>query len=82
MSAGQAVLLVGVSLVIIALMIAVMIRFERVQHRRIERRREAWKAAGGVDPYPDDYIGRGFTSPLLTQIPRSSQYSPRWREGT
>ena len=72
MSAGQAVLLVGVSLVIIAL----MIRFERVQHRRIERRREAWKAAGGVDPYPDDYMGGGFTSPLLTQIPRSSQYYP------
>ena len=59
MSAGQAILLVGVSLVIIAVMIAVMIRLEQVQHRRIERRREAWKAAGGVDAYPDDYIGHG-----------------------
>jgi hypothetical protein len=44
-------------------LIAVMIRLERAQRRRIERRREAWKAAGGVDAYPDDYIGRGFTSP-------------------
>jgi hypothetical protein len=79
MSAGQAVLLVGVSLVIIALMIAVMIRFERVQHRRIERRREAWKAAGGIDAY---LHGQRLYLPPLTQIPRSSQYHPRWREGT
>jgi hypothetical protein len=59
MSAGEAVLLVGVSLVLIALMITVGIRMNRVQQRRIERRREAWKAAGGVDAYPDDYIGHG-----------------------
>jgi hypothetical protein len=59
MSAGEAVLLVGVSLVLIALMITVGIRMNRVQQRRIERRREAWKAAGGVDAHPDDYIGYG-----------------------
>jgi hypothetical protein len=59
MSAGEAVLLVGVSLVLIALMITVGIRMNRVQQRRIQRRREAWKAAGGVDAYPDDYIGHG-----------------------
>jgi hypothetical protein len=40
--------------VIIAVMITVMVRLERVQRRRIERRRETWKAAGGVDAYPDD----------------------------
>ena len=44
---------------ILALMITVMIRLNRVQHRRIQRRREAWKAAGGVDAHPDDYIGHG-----------------------
>ena len=58
MSAGQAVLLVGVSLVIIAVMIAVMIRLERVQRRLIERRREAWKAAGGVGRCPGDDMPR------------------------
>jgi len=58
MSAGQAILLVGASLAIIAVMIMVMVRLERVQRRRIERRREAWKAAGGVDAHPD-YIGHG-----------------------
>jgi hypothetical protein len=55
MSAGQAVLLVGGSLVIIAVIIAVMIRLERVQRRRIQRRREAWKAAGGVGTCPGDH---------------------------
>jgi hypothetical protein len=45
--------------VLIALMITVGIRMNRVQQRRIERRREAWKAAGGVDAHPDDYIGYG-----------------------
>jgi len=59
MSAGEAILLVGTSLAIIAVMIMVMVRLERVQRRRIERRREAWKAAGGVDAHPDDYIGHG-----------------------
>jgi hypothetical protein len=39
--------------------ITVMVRLERVQRRWIERRCEAWKAAGGVDAHPDDYIGHG-----------------------
>jgi hypothetical protein len=59
MSAVQAVLVIGASVVIIAVTIAVMIRLERVQRRWIQRRRDAWKAAGGVGPVPDDYIGRG-----------------------
>jgi hypothetical protein len=59
MSAGQAILLVGASLAIIAVMIAVMVRLERIQRRWIKRRREAWKAAGGVDAHPGDYIGHG-----------------------
>ena len=51
MSAGQAVLLVGGSLVILAVMIAVMIRLDRARRRRrIQGRREAWNAAGSVGP--------------------------------
>jgi hypothetical protein len=71
MSAGQAVLVVGVSLVIIAVVIAVMIRLERVQRRWIQRRREAWKAAGSAGPCPGTgyygptgfYSGGGFGPP-------------------
>ena len=58
----MALLISVVSLAIVAGLVGLMIRLERVQRRRIERRREAWKAAGGVGAYPDDYIGRGFTS--------------------
>ena len=59
MSAVQAVLVAGAGAVIIALAIVVMLRLERVQRGWIKRRRDAWKAAGGVGPGPDDYIGRG-----------------------
>ena len=60
MSAGQAVLLVGGSLVILAVMIAVMIRLDRAHHRRrIQGRREAWNAAGSVGPCP----GTGYYGP-------------------
>jgi hypothetical protein len=59
MSAGQGVILIGVALAFLAVMVMVMIRLERVQRRQIERRREAWKAAGGVDAQPDDFIGHG-----------------------
>ncbi len=55
MSAGQAVLLVGGSLVILA----VMIRLDRAHRRRIQGRREAWKAAGSVGPCP----GTGYYGP-------------------
>jgi hypothetical protein len=54
MSAGQAVIVVGVSLVILIVMITVMTRLNRISLQRIERRREAWKAAGGVGPCPGD----------------------------
>ena len=59
MSAVEAVLLAGGSLLIMAMMITAMIRMNRAQHRRIQRRREAWRAAGGTDAEPDDYIGSG-----------------------
>ena len=59
MSAVQAVLVVGISGVVIWAMIAVMMRLERVQRRRIQRRREAWKATGGEGSGPDDYMGSG-----------------------
>jgi hypothetical protein len=54
-----AILIFVAGMAIIAALTWVMIRLERVQRRQIERRREAWKAAGGVDAYPDDYIGHG-----------------------
>jgi hypothetical protein len=54
-----AALIFGVGMAIVAAMVCLMIRLERVQRRLIERRREAWKAAGGVDAYPDDYMGHG-----------------------
>jgi hypothetical protein len=54
-----AALIFGVGMAIVAALVGLMIRLERVQRRRIERRREAWKAAGGVDAYPDDYMGHG-----------------------
>jgi hypothetical protein len=56
--------MVGVSLVVIAVMIAGMIRLERVQRRRIQRRRDAWKAVGGVGTCPGDHSsldGIGYT---------------------
>jgi hypothetical protein len=58
-----AVLILSVGLAIVAGLVSLMVRMNRVNRRRSERRREAWKAAGGVDACPDDYIGRGYTSP-------------------
>jgi hypothetical protein len=52
-----ALLIFVAGMAIVVGLVWVMIRLERAQRRRIERRREAWKAAGGVDAYPDDYIG-------------------------
>jgi hypothetical protein len=47
---------------IIAGVVGVMMRADRVQRRRIQRRRrEAWKAAGGVGPCPgDDNYGGSY----------------------
>jgi uncharacterized membrane protein YidH (DUF202 family) len=53
MNAGQAVEVIGVSLVILVVMIAVMARVNWADRERIERRREAWKAAGSVGPRPE-----------------------------
>jgi hypothetical protein len=57
MSASQAVIVVGVSLVILIVMITVMVRVNRISRQRIERRREAWKAEGNEGPYPGDDPG-------------------------
>ena len=52
MSASQAIMVVGVSMVILIVMITVMVRVNRISRQRIERRREAWKAEGNEGPYP------------------------------
>ncbi len=57
MSASQAVIVVGISLVILSVMITVMVRVNRTSRQRIERRREAWKAAGNEGPDPADEPG-------------------------
>ena len=57
MSALQAVVVVGVSLVIMAVTIAVMMRMNRASRQQIERRRDAWEAARGVGHCPGDYRG-------------------------
>ncbi len=54
MSAGEALVVIGVSLVITAAMIMLMTRLDGVSRQRSERRRAAWKATGTVGPYPDD----------------------------
>jgi hypothetical protein len=48
---------VGGSLVILAVMIAVMIRLDRIYRQRIQRRRQAWKAEGGIGTCPGDDTG-------------------------
>jgi hypothetical protein len=54
-----AALVFVVGLAIVAGMVGLMVWMDRVNRRRVERRREAWKAAGGVGPGPDDPIGHG-----------------------
>ena len=55
-SAGQAVLLVGVSLVIIA----VMIRVNQSERRLMDRRREEWIAGDRIpEEEPNFYSGNG-----------------------
>lgn len=56
----EVVLILVVGLAIVAVVVGLMVRMDRVNRRRVERRREAWKAAGAVEAYPDDYIGRGY----------------------
>jgi len=57
-----AALLLVVGLAFVAGLVAVMIRLDRAHRRIVERRREAWKAEGGVGPEPGDYIGPGFNT--------------------
>jgi hypothetical protein len=65
MSATQAIIVVGVFVVILTVMVVVMTRLNRIASQRIQRRREAWKAAGetgacpGDGPFPGD-----FSAPL------------------
>ena len=54
MCTGQAVLVIGVSLVILTVMAVVMARMNASASQRIQRRREAWKASAGVGPSPGD----------------------------
>ena len=59
MSAGQAVLLVGVSFVIIA----VMIRLNQSERRLMERRREEWIAGGCIpEEEPNFFSGNSGDS--------------------
>ena len=57
------ILVFVVGMAIVAGIVWVMVRLNRINHQRVQRRREAWKAAGAVDADPDEYIGRGFTLP-------------------
>jgi hypothetical protein len=64
MSTGQAVLLFGGTLLILAMMVAAMIGLDINTRRRIQRRPEAWQAEGGIRTCPrdGDYGGTGFYS--------------------
>ncbi|KRE33063.1 hypothetical protein ASG82_22795 [Mycobacterium sp. Soil538] len=55
----SAVLVLVVALAIVAAMVAVMWRIDRANRRLLDRRREAWKAAGSVGPAPGEYMGSG-----------------------
>ena len=52
-----AILIFVVGLAIVAGVVGLMMWVDRVHRRRVERRREAWEASGGVGAEPDDYIG-------------------------
>jgi hypothetical protein len=59
MTASQAVIVVGAFSVILVVMTTMMARLNRIASQRIERRRAAWKAEGGVGPCPGDTTSRG-----------------------
>ena len=54
MTASQAIIMVGIFLVVAAAMTVVMVRLNRTARQRNERRRAAWEAEGGVGPCPGD----------------------------
>ncbi len=64
MSAGQAIIIIGVFSVILIVMVVVMTRLNRIASQRIQRRREAWKGAGGIGPCPGDQPRPGNFSDL------------------
>ena len=78
------ILIVVVGLAIVAGAVGLMMWVDRVHRRRIQRRREAWKAAGARAPAQPTTSADPelFSFPRrLTQAPNSSLYHP-WREGT
>jgi hypothetical protein len=54
MSAVQAIIVIGVFTVIVTATVVVMARMNSRARQRIQRRREAWKAAGGIGHCPGD----------------------------
>jgi hypothetical protein len=54
-----AILILVVGLVIVTGMVALMVRIDRLNRRLLDRRREAWKAAGGEGPAPGEYMASG-----------------------
>jgi tRNA A37 N6-isopentenylltransferase MiaA len=60
MTAVQAVIVVGGSLLLLTAMIAGMIRANQSERRHIERRREEWIAGGRIpEEEPNFYSGSG-----------------------
>jgi hypothetical protein len=60
MNAGQAVIVVGGSLLVLTAMIATMIRANQSERRRMEHRREEWVARGSIpEEEPKFYTGSG-----------------------
>ncbi len=47
-------IIIGVFSVILIVMVVVMTRLNRTAHQRIQCRRDAWKAEGGIGPCPGD----------------------------
>lgn len=54
------IVIIGVvGLLVITGAIALMVRMDRENKRRVRRRRELWEAAGGEGAPPGDYMGSG-----------------------
>ena len=63
MNAGQAVIVVGGSLLLLTAMIAAMIRATQSQRRNMEHRREEWVARGSIpEEEPKFYACSGGSS--------------------
>jgi hypothetical protein len=63
MDVGQAVIVVGGSLLLLTAMIAAMIRATQSQRRHMERRREEWVARGSIpEEEPNFYACSGGSS--------------------